>query len=43
MSCLVDSVHTNVHVLVTNLGLADFLMGIYLTIIGIADLVYRGR
>jgi hypothetical protein len=38
-----ENVHTSFHVLVTNLGIADFLMGVYLTIIGAADQYYRGR
>ncbi|KAL8617016.1 hypothetical protein ACOMHN_014187 [Nucella lapillus] len=31
------------NVLVTNLSVADFLMGVYLTIIGVADHIYRGQ
>nr|KAG5695272.1 hypothetical protein BaRGS_028207 [Batillaria attramentaria] len=38
-----EAVKTGFHVFVTNLSVADFLMGVYLTIIGIADQVYRGN
>ena len=38
-----ENAKTSFQVLVTNLSIADFLMGIYLTIIGIADIAYRGK
>nr|KAG5695090.1 hypothetical protein BaRGS_015066 [Batillaria attramentaria] len=34
---------TSFNLFVTNLCLADFLMGMYLAVIGVADQVYRGR
>nr|KAG5710942.1 hypothetical protein BaRGS_013676 [Batillaria attramentaria] len=37
-----EAAKTGFHVFVTNLSVADFLMGVYLTIIGVADQVYRG-
>ena len=38
-----ESFHSSFNVLVTNLSVADFVMGVYLTIIGVADRVYRGQ
>nr|KAG5700005.1 hypothetical protein BaRGS_001824 [Batillaria attramentaria] len=37
-----EAAKTGFQVFVTNLSVADFLMGVYLTIIGVADQVYRG-
>nr|KAG5714918.1 hypothetical protein BaRGS_000406 [Batillaria attramentaria] len=37
-----EAAKTGFHVFVTNLSVADFLMGVYLAIIGVADQVYRG-
>nr|KAG5702544.1 hypothetical protein BaRGS_003704 [Batillaria attramentaria] len=37
-----EAAKTGFHAFVTNLSVADFLMGVYLTIIGVADQVYRG-
>ena len=31
------------HVFVTNLSIADFLMGVYVSIIGVADSIFRGK
>ena len=38
-----DSFQSSFNVLVTNLSVADFLMGVYLAMIGVADRVYRGQ
>nr|KAG5712919.1 hypothetical protein BaRGS_007516 [Batillaria attramentaria] len=38
-----EAAKTGFHVFVTNLSVADFLMGVYLTIIGVADQVYSGQ
>jgi hypothetical protein len=38
-----ENTRSGFHVLVTNLSLADFLMGVYLAIVGVADQVFRGR
>nr|KAG5697910.1 hypothetical protein BaRGS_026848 [Batillaria attramentaria] len=38
-----EAAKTGFHVFVTNLTLADFIMGVYLAIIGAADLVYSGK
>ncbi|XP_070196645.1 G-protein coupled receptor GRL101-like [Littorina saxatilis] len=38
-----ESFQSSFNVLVTSLSVADFLMGVYLAIIGVADQVYRGR
>nr|KAG5708620.1 hypothetical protein BaRGS_033041 [Batillaria attramentaria] len=37
-----EAAKTGFHVFVTNLSMADLLMGVYLTIVGAADQVYRG-